>query len=97
MRKLTNKHIADINVLMLTLIAEYAEDMRRSVDDADIVIMHTNDIVYNTRVLVEFNAEFNVLKLYKDILIQDTIVREHFSEVLDYITSSNLINADFYA
>jgi hypothetical protein len=97
MRKLTNKHIADINVLMLTLIAEYAEDMRRSVDDADIVIMYTNDIVYNTRVLVEFNAEFNVLKLYKDILIQDTIVREHFSEVLDYITSSNLINADFYA
>ena len=92
MRTLTNKHIADINVLALTLIAEYTEQLHNDVSiDADYINMYAKDIVYNTRILVEFNAERNVQKLHRDIMWQDTIVREHFVEVLEYIEQNNLI------
>jgi hypothetical protein len=93
MRTLTNKHIADINVLALTLIAEYTEQLRNNLSiDPDSINMYANDIAYNTRALVEFNAEHDVQQLFRSIMLQDTYIREHFVEVLDYISNCVLIN-----
>jgi len=98
MRTLTNKHIANINVLMLTLIAEYTEDsLRNNSAEASMIKMYATDIAYNTRILAEFNAEPDTHKLHKDIIYQDTIVREHFVEVLQYIEEHNLISSDYFA
>jgi len=90
MQKLTVKHVVDINVLAFTLTAEYAEQFC-NVANADSIKLYTQDIVYNTRILAEFNAEHNVQKLHRDIIAQDTIVREHFVELLQYIEENNLI------
>ena len=94
MRTLTNKHIADINVLMLTLVAEYTEQLHSNANNADIVKMQANDIAFNTRALVEFNAEHNAQELLRSIMLQDTAVREHFEEVINYLWANVLASFD---
>jgi hypothetical protein len=96
MQKLTLKHVVDINVLAFTLTAEYAEEFC-SVANANSIKQYTYDIVYNTRILAEFNAEHNVAKLHRDIIAQDTVVREHFVELLEYIEQHNLIAREQFA
>jgi hypothetical protein len=95
-QKLTVKHVVDINVLAFTLTAEYAEQFC-NVANADSIKQYTQDIVYNTRILAEFNAEHNVQKLHRDIIAQDTCVREHFVELLQYIEEHNLIARSEFA
>jgi hypothetical protein len=38
-----------------------------------------------------------VQKLHRDIIAQDTIVREHFVELLQYIEENNLIAREEFA
>lgn len=93
MQKVTANHLAQINVITLQTIAEYANDWLRASDAYEVQSagMHTDDIVYNTNALIQFNADKDVQELHNTIMSQDTIVRERFINTLRYIEENKLI------
>lgn len=92
MRKVAQKHVIAINVLMLQTAAQYINTFVSSDQDADNE-MYAQDIAYNTNALVEFNNTKNVQQLHDSIMQQDTIVREFYIDTLRYIEDNNLIPA----
>jgi len=93
MQKLTAKHIAQINVLLLKTTEQYINTF---VDDEDISNMYAEDVAYNVNALVQFNTDKDVLALHKAIIMQDTLVREFYISVLLYIEDNALISANKY-
>jgi hypothetical protein len=93
MRKLTQAQFAEINVITLQTIAEYAGDWLRASNAYEVQSagMHTDDVVYNTNALVQFNTDRDVQALHSSIMGQDTIVRERFIATLRYIEENVLI------
>ena len=49
------------------------------------------------RSLDVFNATNNVQQLHESIMLQDTLVREHFINTLRYIEENNLISPRYFA
>ena len=93
MQKLTAKHIAQINVLLLKTTEDYISTF---VNDADIDAMYATDVAHNVNALVQFNKDKDVLALHKAIIMQDTLVREFYISVLLYIEDNALISANKY-
>ena len=93
MQKLTAKHIAQINVLLLKTTEQYINCF---VNDEDIDAMYAEDVAYNVNALVQFNTDKDVLALHKAIIMQDTLVREFYINVLLYIEDNALISANKY-
>ena len=93
MQKLTAKHIAQINVLLLKTTEQYINCF---VNDEDIDTMYAEDVAYNVNALVQFNTDKNVLALHNAIIMQDTLVREFYISVLLYIEDNALISANKY-
>ena len=101
MRKLTQSHKREINMLMLKTTQDYIDfsttqwgiNMPITVDNLQ---FHTLDIQYNINALVAFNTDNNVQNLHDSIMQQDTFVREYYIDVLQYIESNNLISAHKY-
>jgi len=93
MQKLTAKHIAQINVLLLKTTEEYINVFA---NEEDIDTMFAEDVAYNVNALVQFNTDKNVLALHKAIIMQDTLVREFYISVLLYIEDNALISANKY-
>ena len=93
MQKLTAKHIAQINVLLLKTTEEYINVFA---NEEDIDTMFAEDVAYNINALVQFNTDKNVLALHNAIIMQDTLVREFYISVLLYIEDNALISANKY-
>jgi len=93
MQKLTAKHIAQINVLLLKTTEEYINTF---VNEEDISNMYATDVAHNVNALVQFNTDKNVLALHNAIIMQDTLVREFYISVLLYIEDNALISANKY-
>ena len=92
MRKLTAKHTAQINVLLLKTTEEYINCF--VTDKKDLYSMYAEDVAHNVNALVQFNADNNVQALHNAIMQQDTIVREYYIAVLQYIEDNALISAN---
>ena len=93
MQKLTAKHIAQINVLLLKTTEQYINIF---VNEEDISNMYATDVAHNVNALVQFNKDKDVLALHKAIIMQDTLVREFYISVLLYIEDNALISANKY-
>jgi len=93
MQKLTAKHIAQINVLLLKTTEQYINTF---VNNEDISNMYATDVAHNVNALVKFNEDKDVLALHKAIIMQDTLVREFYISVLLYIEDNALISANKY-
>ena len=101
MRKLTQSHKREINMLMLKTTQDYIDfsTTQHGVNfpiTVDNLQFHTLDIQYNINALVAFNTDNNVQNLHDSIMQQDTFVREYYIDVLQYIESNNLISAHKY-
>ena len=90
MQKLTVTHIANINHLMLNTISTYIKQYNIANTYDPLVI---TDVLHNTYALHKFNNTKNVQQLHTAIIAQDTLVREYFVNVLQYIENNNLIAA----
>lgn len=93
MRKLTAKHIVQINVLFLKTTAQY---IKCFCNDEDIQLIYAEDVADNVNALVQFNKDNDVEALHNAIMQQDTIVREFYISVLLYIEDNALISANKY-
>jgi len=96
MRKLTKAHVLAINKLMLPLINTVAY-ITEDENDLGMFTMYASDIAHNVSALCVFNVTFDVEVLHDSIMRQDTIVREHFYTVLQYIEDNALINKRMFA
>ena len=101
MRKLTQSHKREINMLMLKTTQDFIDfsttqwGINRPIT-AENLQFHTLDIQHNINALVAFNTDNNVQNLHDSIMGQDTFVREYYISVLQYIESNNLISAHKY-
>jgi hypothetical protein len=88
MQKLTITHITNINNIMLKTISNYINTYSIANTYDTLVV---TDVLYNTYALQKFNNTKNVQQLHNAIIKQDTLVREYFIAVLQYIEHNNLI------
>jgi len=95
MQKLTATHITQINVLLLKTTEEYINVFVTNTEE-DCCDMYAADVAYNINALVQFNKDKDVLALHKAIIMQDTLVREFYINVLLYIEDNALISANKY-
>jgi len=95
MAKATKAQALAINKLMIPLIntvAYFNEDE----NDLGYFKMCVGDIAHNTAALDVFNSTLNAEVLHNNIMLQDTLPREHFYTVLKYIEDKNLISANAF-
>ena len=86
------KHIIVINNLMLKTTESYINTFVSEDEDASSISMYTDDVAHAVNALVAFNASNDAQALHDSIMLQDTIVREYYIAVLQYIESNKLIN-----
>ena len=101
MRKLTQVHKREINMLMLKTTMDYIDFSTTSYCvnmpvTLDNVQFHTLDIQHNINALAAFNTSNNVQQLHDALMQQDTFVREYYIDVLQYIEQNALINVNRY-
>jgi hypothetical protein len=90
---ITPQHIKRINVLMYRTTINYIKCFALT-NDADNYSMYADDVAYNTSALAQFNKTLNAQELHNNIMQQDTLVREYYIAVLQYIESKRLITAN---
>lgn len=93
-RKLTAKHKLAITELMFKNIASYINIYCTDNTNTSSTDMYVGDIAHNNNALATFNKDNNVQNLHNAIMYQDTLVREHFVAVLQYIEKNDLISAN---
>jgi hypothetical protein len=93
MRKVTAVHFLKIQRLMLNTTAEYINTFVDSQADLSALQMYTNDVAHNVAALQVFVQTKDAQALHDSIMYQDTLVREYYIAVLQYIESNNLINS----
>ena len=96
MRKLTQAHILQINMLVLKTTEDFITFSTTQYGDhfpitADNLKYSAMDVQKNINALVQFNADLNVQQLHDSIMLQDTFVREYYIATLQYIEENNLI------
>ena len=88
-------HIKRINKLMYATTISYIKCYATGRDaDASSYAMYAQDVAYNTNALAQFNNTLNAQELHNAIMQQDTVVREYYIAVLQYIETKRLITAD---
>jgi len=90
---ITPQHIKRINKLMYSTTISYIKCFALT-NDADNYSMYADDVAYNTSALAQFNKTLDAQELHDNIMQQDTLVREYYIAVLQYIESKRLITAD---
>jgi hypothetical protein len=92
---LTRQHVKQINKLMYATTISYIKCFATCRDaDTSMYAIYAQDVAYNTQALVQFNNTLNVQQLHDSIMQQDTLVREYYIAVLQYIERKRLITAD---
>ncbi len=95
MRKVTKTHAVAINKLMLPLINTVAY-IDEDENDFSMYKMCADDVAHNVSALCVFNNTLDAETLHNNIMRQDTLPREHFYAVLQYIEDNALINANAF-
>ncbi len=98
-RKLSIKHKAQIVNKMQKLLVSYAREnfstaTLRVCNDgsaASMLAMYASDLSHNANALQQFVQDSNVVALHNALRLQDTAVREHFYNVLQYIEHNMLV------
>mgnify|MGYP006271221279 CR=1 FL=1 len=85
-----DSQVTAINKMMLDCIGGYCRLFAadRAVDDENDVgylAMIAEDVAYNAAALNEFNDTKDAKQLRESLYMQDTIAREQFYDVIDYI------------
>ena len=86
--------VATVNKIMLKSIANYCVMFGKD-DDSEQLEMYVDDIAYNTNALAEFNSTKDWQAFYDSVYEQDTIVREEFMDVLDYMSENGLAKSAY--
>lgn len=88
-------HIKRINKLMYATTISYIKCFATGRDaETSSYAMYAQDVAYNTNALAQFNNTLNAQELHNAIMQQDTVVREYYIAVLQYIETKRLITAD---
>ena len=91
----TPAHIKRINKLMYTTTISYIKCFATNPDaNTNNYSMYADDVAYNVNALAQFHKTHDVQALHDAIMQQDTLVREYYIAVLQYIESKRLITAD---
>ena len=91
----TPAHIKRINKLMYTTTISYIKCFATNPDaNTSNYSMYADDVAYNVSALAQFNKTLNAQELHDNIMQQDTLVREYYIAVLQYIERKRLITAD---
>ena len=94
MQKLKAHHFTQLQLLMLKTTESYINTFATEDDDASSLSMYATDVQHNINALVAFNTDKNVQQLHNSIMLQDTLVREYYIDVLRYIEDNALISAN---
>jgi hypothetical protein len=86
------KHVVIINTLLLKTMESYINTFVRNSEDAGSISMYAEDVAYAANALVAFNASKDASALHNSIMMQDTLVREYYIDILLYIERNKLIN-----
>ena len=86
--------VAAVNKIMLKSIANYCAQFGEDADSEQLE-MYADDVAYNANALVEFNNTKDWQALYDSVYEQDTIVREEFMDVLDYLETNGLAKSAY--
>ena len=92
MRKINSTHKLAINTLMLKTTEDYISTFVNDDSNKSNLTMYADDVANNVNALVAFNASNDAQALHDSIMEQDTLVREYYIEVLQYIESNKLIS-----
>ena len=95
LRKVTKTQAVAINKLMLPLINTVAY-INEDENDLGMFKMYASDIAHNVSALCAFNTTLDAEALHYSIMRQDTMPREHFYTVLQYIEDNALIKANAF-
>ena len=91
----TPQHVKQINKLMYSTTISYIKCFGASTTaNADNYSMYADDVAYNVSALAQFHKTLNAQELHDAIMQQDTLVREYYIKVLQYIERKRLITAD---
>lgn len=85
MPAITQEHSVAINSIMLATIAKYIAQYATDEKDLSNLEMYTEDVRHNIAALNIFNTTKNADVLYEMIMQQDTLVREYFIDVINYL------------
>jgi len=96
MRKVTAVHFLQLQRLMLSTTESYINTFADAQSDSSALSMYADDVAYNINALVQFNKSKDAQALHNSIMYQDTLVREYYIEVLQYIESNKLINSNLF-
>lgn len=98
MRKANNTQVIAINKLMLNTTESYVNTFVND-DESDVtsLTMYADDVAHNINALVAFNATKDAEALHNSIMLQDTLVREYYYNVLVYIETNMLVPANMCA
>ena len=86
------KHVIVINNLMLKTTESYINTFVSEDEDASSISMYADDVAHAVNALVAFNASNDAQALHNSIMMQDTLVREYYIDILLYIERNKLIN-----
>jgi hypothetical protein len=86
------KHVIVINNLMLKTTESYINTFVSEDEDASSISMYAEDVAHNVNALVAFNTSKDASALHNSIMMQDTLVREYYIDILLYIERNKLIN-----
>jgi hypothetical protein len=86
------KHVVIINTLLLKTMESYINTFVNDGEDASSISMYAEDVAYAANALVAFNTSNDVQALHNSIMLQDTLVREYYIDILLYIERNKLIN-----
>lgn len=91
MRKVTKAQQKQINLLMLTTIQSYIACFATKDADVQSLQMYADDVANNITALTTFNSNLCADTLQNNIMQQDTLVREYFIAVLQYLEKQQLV------
>jgi hypothetical protein len=90
------KHVVIINTLLLKTMESYINTFVRNSEDSGSISMYAEDVAYAANALVAFNASKDASALHNSIMMQDTLVREYYIDILLYIERNKLINSNMF-
>ena len=91
MRKVTKAQQKQINLLMLATINSYINCFATKDSDLQSLQMYADDVANNVNALTIFNSNLCADTLQNNIMQQDTLVREYFIAVLQYLEKQQLV------
>ena len=92
----TQEQVRQINKIMLQTIGNYVADYAGENSADENLTMYADDVAHNIFALQVFNENKDVKQFYHSIMQQDTLVREYFGPVFDFLEDEELLPFSTY-